>query len=123
MDLRLVDLRLVDLRLVDLKFVAPLPGPFPMLLVLMVGLPQPGPPTLFPVVMGPLIPTLPRLIPTAEPPPPPPPPALCPWPPAARAAEPTPIAPAAASAMSVLRILPLPLHCCRFTQPRSVVPL
>src|SRR6266542_2004117 len=100
MDLRLVDLRVPFLRLVDLKFVAPLPGPFPMLVVLMVGLPQPGPPTLFPDIAGPLIPTLPRLIPTAEPPPPPPPlliptaepppppppPALCPWPPAARAA-------------------------------------
>src|SRR5229473_2972109 len=106
MDLRLVDLRLVDLRLVDLKFVAPQPGPFPMLVVLMVGLPQPGPPTLFPDIAGPLIPTLPRLIPMAELPPPlmlPP----CPCPPPARAAELTPSAPTAISATSVLRIIAL----------------
>src|SRR5262245_32603510 len=38
------------------------------------GLPQPGPPTLFPVVMGPLIPTLPWLIPPPDQPPWPPPP-------------------------------------------------
>src|SRR5262249_6037471 len=78
-DLRLVALRVVDLRLWDLKFVAPLPGPSPMLVVLIVGLPQPGPPTLLPDIAGPLIPTLPRLIPMAEPPPPPMLPPCPPW--------------------------------------------